>query len=416
MALLNSIQKDIKWRLSDPVSLVMWIGIPVLVGGLMAMVFGGSGVSPKAKLLVADRDDSFLTRALSGASGGNGFLQIEKVEPAEGRRRIGEGDGSGFLVIPEGFTDALIHDHPVELVLITNPSQTILPKILQEGLEMGVDASFYLQRLAGDLLREMDQPPPAGQTFFDSAKIAAMSMKINNRLKKMENVFFPPVLSVDDELTPSQENSQKEKGVAKRFSFGLLLFPGILFMSLMFIAQGVSYDVWREKDLGTLARLLCSPTGAGTFLLSKMVSGTLVVATVASAGLLLGYLTFDLPLSVLPGALLWISFAGTSLLALFFVVQMLASSSRGANVLTSVLVFPLMMIGGSFVPFNSMPKGMAMIGEFTPDGLAVVQLHAIVRSAVDSGALTTAALQPGIGTLVLFALATRLLRTRFATR
>ncbi len=416
MALLSSIQKDVKWRLADPVSLVMWIGIPVLIGTVVAMVFGGSGVSPKAKLLVADRDDSFLTRALIGASGGNSFLQIEKVEPAEGRRRIGEGDGSGLLVIPAGFTDALIHETPVELEFVTNPSQTILPKILQEGLEMGVDASFYLQRLAGDLLREMDQAPPAGQTFFDSVEVAAMSMKINNRLKKMEKVFFPPVLSVGDELTPSQESGQRQASTAKSFNFGIFVFPGILFMSLMFIAQGVSYDIWREKDLGTLARLLCSPTGAATFMLSKMVTGTLLVATVASAGLLLGYLTFDLPLSILPGALLWTSFAGASLLALFFVIQMLASSSRGANVLTSVVVFPLMMIGGSFIPFGSMPKGMVAIGQFTPNGLAVVQLHTILRSEVDAGALATAAMQLGIGTLVLFALATRLLRTRFATR
>ncbi len=54
MALLSSIHKDIKWRLSDPVSLVLWIGIPVLIGTVVAMVFGGSGVSPKAKLLVAE--------------------------------------------------------------------------------------------------------------------------------------------------------------------------------------------------------------------------------------------------------------------------------------------------------------------------------------------------------------------------
>ena len=102
MALFASVQKDIKWRLSDPVALVMWIGIPVLIGGMMGLVFGGGNPAVKVKLLLADQDDNFITEAISSAANQTGVLQVEKVTEAAGRRRIGEGDGSAFLVIPDG--------------------------------------------------------------------------------------------------------------------------------------------------------------------------------------------------------------------------------------------------------------------------------------------------------------------------
>ncbi len=417
MALLSCIKKDVKWRLSDPISLLMWIGIPLLIGGTMAMVFGGGGISMKVKLLVADQDDNFITQVVTGALDGSGFVQVEQVKEATGRQRISDGEASGFLVIPKGFAEAALDNQPTELELLVNPSQTIGPKIVRSMLELGVEAHHYAHLIGGDTLQDLAKEPPKGQSFFLTFAAKGMQMASHvGKLKKLDRLIDPFVLSVEDELTPKQQRDEEEQaaGTKQSFNFGILLFPGVLFMSLMFIAQGVTYDVWREKDLGTLSRLLCSPTGPATFMMSKMISGSLVIATVAAAGLLLGYLTFDLPLAVLPGALGWIIYAGATLLALFFFVQMLATSSRGANILSSVLVFPLMMLGGSFVPFESM-QGLEAIGRYTPNGLAVTQLSNIVKDQVDSATLSIAALQLGIGTLVFFALASRLLRTRLAT-
>lgn len=415
MALLSSIKKDLSWRLTDPMSLVLWIGIPLIIGGLMSLVAGGDGVAPRAHLLVADQDDSLLSTALAGAAdsgGGLEFLAIEQVEFEEGRRRIDDGDGSAFLVIPEGFTQAVLDDAPVTLELVTNPSQSILPKILEEGLEMMVDAGFYLQRVAGDLLRQMSEDPPTGQTFFADARVAALGIAVNQRLRTLERVLFPPVITVEDELTAEQQS--RVDGTGPTFNLGLILLPGILFMSLMFMAQGMSYDVWREKDQGTLARLMCSPASASTFVLAKMVSSALVMVVVAAAGLVLGFVSFGLSGAALPGALAWAAYSGACMFLLFLAVQMLASSSRGANVLTTTLLFPLMMIGGTFFPFESMPTWMADIGSFTPNGIAVIQLKNILSDgAFDTGQLLLATAELGAISCLLFGVSTRLLRTRF---
>ncbi len=414
MALRSSIKKDLLWRLADPISLALWIGIPLVTGGLMSLAFGGgSGMTPKAHLLVTNEDDSFVSETILGIAGGQGgeFLDLEEVGRDEGKRRIDDGDGTAHLVIPAGFFEAVLKDEPAELELVTNPSQRILPKILHNGLEWLVDAGFYGQKAAGDLIREVMENPPEDRRFFADLKVAGFSVKVNNRLRTLEKLLFPPVLTVEDELTETQKT--KGDGTAPSFNFGLALFPGILFMSMMFMAQGMSYDVWREKDQGTLARLMCSPTGPGTFVLAKTLAASVSMACVTIVGLALGFAAFDLPASALPGALLWNAYAAACMFVLFLAIQMLASSSRGANVLTTTILFPLMMIGGTFFPFETMPQEMADIGRLTPNGIAVTQLKDILTGEVELQPFLIAAAELGLISALLFFFATRRLRGRF---
>ncbi|UCH83129.1 MAG: hypothetical protein JSW50_11755, partial [Candidatus Latescibacterota bacterium] len=60
--------KDWRRHRRNPLELILWVGIPLLVGALIALAFGGkSGPAPQAHVLVADEDDSFLSGLLVGA-------------------------------------------------------------------------------------------------------------------------------------------------------------------------------------------------------------------------------------------------------------------------------------------------------------------------------------------------------------
>ena len=49
MFLLTTAQKDLLRRMRDPVSLLLWLGIPLAIGGMLRLVFGGSGgAAPRA--------------------------------------------------------------------------------------------------------------------------------------------------------------------------------------------------------------------------------------------------------------------------------------------------------------------------------------------------------------------------------
>jgi ABC-type multidrug transport system permease subunit len=79
-----------------------------------------------------------------------------------------------------------------------------------------------------------------------------------------------------------------------------------------------------------------------------------------------------------------------------------------------MVLFPMMMLGGSFLPFEMMPRWMAALGRLTPNGQGVAQLKAILTGQADPAALAIAALAIGMPAAALFLLSARLLRGRFA--
>jgi len=297
----------------------------------------------------------------------------------------------------------------VTLSLVTNPSQRILPAIVQQGLEMLVEAAFYLQRLGGDVLglvrdgRRTEGP-------LDDDRVARASVDLNQRLRRLGRVLFPPVLALQAE--PGTAGSGPA-AAASAFDIGRLLLPGVLFMALLFVAQGTSDDIWDEQRQGTLRRAMSAPGSVLAFLAAKLASGAAIAAGASLVALLAGVALFGVPPLRAAAAWPWAVFGGTVLLCLFQVPPLLATTRQGAGLLSNLIVFPLMMIGGSFFPFEMMPAWMARIGRWTPNGQAVARLRELLAGTADPAALALAAAAMGLAAALALVVAARLVRRRF---
>ena len=53
---------------------------------------------------------------------------------------------------------------------------------------------------------------------------------------------------------------------------------------------------------------------------------------------------------------------------------MLFPNNRAANLVTTILLFPLMMAGGSFFPLAALPEWIANMGRLAPNGFIVDRL------------------------------------------
>ncbi len=399
-ALLTAL-KDIKRRLADPLSLAVFAGIPLLVGTLITVIGGADDPAFEIEVLVADLDESFVSNLLSNAGGD--ILTTEDVDLDEGRARMNDGEATALLVIPEGFQDALLDERPTRLELITNPAERIHPQIVEEALEILVEAVFYLQQLMGEPIQEIADL----DDFPSDTRVASLSVQIRERLAAIQDVALPPVMQVD------YESRHEEEGASS--GFGLLFFPGFLLMSVIFVAQIMSEDVWKEKAQGTLRRFISSPRSVAFFLGGKLLAGTALMVFVAALGVGIGVLWFDLSLAALPLAVLWCALAGTGMYTLFLLVQLLASTPRAGSLFTMMVLFPLVMVGGSFFPFELMPGWIRDVGIWTPNGLALVQLKHILTGDLEPAAFSrSAALLAGLGA-VLFWVSLRRLRGRFVT-
>ena len=365
--------KDWRRRWRNPLEILMWVGIPLLVGLLIVLAFGGrGGPRPQAHVLVADRDDSFVSNLLVGAMGqkaAGGFIRAEAVEESEGRARMEKGDATALVVIPEGFSRAVLREEPAVLDLVTNPSQTILPGMVEEGLSILVDGTFYLHRLVGEDLRMFADGPPAGDNTFPDDTIAEFSTKMNRLTEEIQGYLFPPLLRLEASV---------DKKASDEPSMAFLLLPSILFMALLFMAQGLSEDVWEERTRRTLRRVVFSPQPVSAFLVGKTLAASALVFIVCLVGLSVGYGYLGASPATFPAALLWATLSGTMLVAAMMTLQVFTTSQRAGNIVSLAVVFPLMMAGGSFFPFETMPPWLSAIGTRTPNGWALQQLKEIV--------------------------------------
>src|SRR5512134_141601 len=115
--------KDIRRRLADPAALAFWIALPLLLGGLLSFISGDGGAPPRATVLVADEDGTFVSGLLRTALA-QAPLDLEPVELDDGRRRIDDGDATALLVVPAGFQQTVLDGvSSAELTLVTNPAQ-----------------------------------------------------------------------------------------------------------------------------------------------------------------------------------------------------------------------------------------------------------------------------------------------------
>lgn len=408
--ILMAADKDLRRLGRDWLALTLWVGIPLIIGGLLCLVMGGiDSAPPIARVLVADQDGDRLGWLLARAFGNAGSKQpfhVEEVSAEEGRARINRGDGTALLIIPKGFLADVLNDRPATLQVITNPAQNILPRMVVDSLEIVSDGAFYAQRIAGTQIRELAKGPPPGRRAFPNAEIARISAAFNQIVERMNKYLTPPVISV--------ETSSLEPESAPRVSTTELFLPGILFMALVFMAEGMSADLWRERDQGTLRRAISAPCSLHSVLGGKLL---------AAAGLLLGCSLLILAIGMtylgmayfrLPLLLAWTVATGLNFLLCFYLVQIHVSSQRAGSVLGSSIAMPLLFVGGNFFPFEMMPSWMASVGRWTPNGWALMQFKEMLYGRADAGSIALAfAGVLGLG-LILFLIAERRLRKRFA--
>ena len=374
---LDSFRKDItRWR-QDVMATVIWISIPLLIGGLVTILMSGD-VKPHGTLLMVDQDESFLSELIAGAYGAGQLgelISVEKTTLEDGTERINAGEASGLLIIPDGFGNAFLESKPVTLTLKTNPSQIILPGIITNVTEILLDAGFYAHQLFGDeiaTIMNLDQDPT-------DAMVAAMAVDIQHKMNSVAPHLFPPILDVEIVAPPPQE---------PRPPLALLYLPGVIVMALMFSANGLAGDWWLERRLGTLRRLVFAPGQLGSFVAGKALAAALTIGLVGGVALVAGFLFHDVSWFKAPSSMIWITISGVALYSWFAALQMLFSNQRTAGVTSTLLLFPLLMAGGSFFPLAVMPGWIAAIGRASPNGFVAQRLTIEITS---EGAWTFAA-------------------------
>jgi len=187
------------------------------------------------------------------------------------------------------------------------------------------------------------------------------------------------------------------------------LVPGLLALTILFGTSSMeAIVIVFERRIGSLERLLLAPVRLPALLAGKLLGGMTFGLTVTAVVLLVALAVFG------AGSVNW------PLLALALLLAAAAFSALGAvrevfeaQTLANFVRFPMMFLGGIFVPLSSMPPALQVVARALPLTYAVETL----RAALDGRALPTTALDLGAlaaFTAALFWLAVRALARRTA--
>jgi ABC-2 type transport system permease protein len=190
------------------------------------------------------------------------------------------------------------------------------------------------------------------------------------------------------------------------------LVPGLLALTLLFGTSSMeAIVIVFERRIGSLERLLLAPISLSALLAGKLLGGMVFGLTVTLAVLiiaLVGIGAESVHWLLLCLAIL-LSAAAFSALGAF--VSVGVKEVFEAQTLANFIRFPMMFLGGVFVPVDSMPFALQVIARVLPLTYAVEAL----RAALTGGAWTDAALDlvalAGF-TIVLYTLSVQVLARR----
>ena len=405
MKLLAITLKDSLRELRSAFTLFMALAAPLLVSGLMYLAFGGLGGGAQGRpaptrLVVVDLD-----RPDPGSGIALGHVFQEHLaglpdlvaasameDPTRARAAVDARKFDAALIIPEGFSAAAAGDGPaVQLTMYRDPTLTYGPSLLAALLESFLDGVLGA-RIAGSLAAESGGGPAAAQA-------AAQEY-----VRWSQRVTAAELQAPAAQAKPAGEL----QGIMRAIMTSMLLF------FVFFTGGSAAQSIVREREEGTLSRLLATPTRPATILAGKALAAALILS--AQVAVLLGAsaVLFGLrwgrpaPLLLASGALV-VAAAGFGLL-----LMSALRNSRQVGIVLGVGLTVTGMLGGLFTNFiPGIPDLFQTVGLATPQGWAVRLWKLAVGGAPLGELAAPAAVLAGIG-LVCYAAGVLLQRRRLA--
>jgi len=160
------------------------------------------------------------------------------------------------------------------------------------------------------------------------------------------------------------------------------LIPGIVGMTAMFGSINETMSIVWDKSLGVFDRILAAPVSSTSIIVGKTMAGAVMGLISALVLLVIGNLLFGVSFANVSWVLLVIILASFSFTGIGTIISGLASEPREAMMLSNLLRFPMMFLGGVFFPVEAMPMPLPYVARVLPLTFATEGLRAVMTGNV----------------------------------
>ena len=377
----SAFRKEWLILIRDVAGLIVLFLMPMIMVVILAVVqeFGWKDVAkdPKVPVLYIDNDhDSLSLKIERGLANSSFFQPVRSVEgvPVDSvmaRELVRKGEYQLAIIVPQGATKK-VH-RKIEFMILK----------MMSGLKMGAMNPFaeleYKDSVNIQLFLD-----PAIKPSFKNAVISSMkehSMKVesqlifqsfNSELSKMFPYFKMPEMDYAETVIYNESfPSGKEEALMPNTTQHNV--PAWTIFAMFFIVIPLTSSIIKEREEGSLIRLLTMPVSYFTVFMAKIGVYLIVCmvqfALMVLAGMLLLPL-FDIPALEVSGRIfeLMLMAVTSSLAALGFgiAVGTIARTHQQAAAFGSVSVVILAALGGLWVPTYLMPETMRTVATYSP--------------------------------------------------
>lgn len=435
------IARDLRVFFKDRGSLLLGFAVPIVLFSVFVLIFGGMARSSEdmepIHLVVADEDGTDRSQRLVSLLDEMDALVVLRDHP-EGdskervpytwetaRKAVADGRVATALVIPAGLTSGLSShvfagpDSIPPITLFHDTSQPLQSQVvqglLQQALFMTMSDFWALQGvdvMAKDL----------GLDSQMSGKMSSWMRGTFDQLARLREAEGAAADSAGADSTAAGTAFQSPVpiervdvlGETKKNPIAAMTASQVVVMFLLFSVVFSAAAILREKEEGTLRRLLVSPMTDWQFLLGKLGSTTIYGFFQILVMFVYGWLVFHMDLfRDFPAVLLMTAVSAASATALGLVIASLCKTHRQIDSIATLVVLTMSAVGGSMVPRFLMPAWMRKVGLVSFNAWAIDGYYKIFwreKGIVDILPQVGVLLAAG---LVFFLVASSLFRKRF---
>jgi ABC-2 type transport system permease protein len=375
--------------LKDRAGLFTLVALPLMLTLVFGTVMGGG--ERKFTVALADLDGTPTSAQVVGGLDERSYA-IEKVAEPQARAMAASGEAVAAIVVPTGFEADVLGGVNTTVTILKDPRSTTSIAVVQavQGRVQRIAANATTIRIVQRAYRDAaaqtgaQYPAPAPSDVYAYA----------------DQIWSPtPPLSVQE----ASVNRSKVRG-ASNLAMGFQQYSmGFTLMFMLFMGIGSAGGFLEEREQGTLARLLTTPTNRTVLVLGKVVG--VYVTVILQAAIMIGFgaLFFGVPWGDDPLAVVMIvSTFALAATGLGIMVSALARSRGQVSAVTAVGATAMSMLGGAYWPLDIVSPFMRVLALATPVGWAMTGLtDIVVRSQPTSQAILPSAVLLGMATLFL---------------
>jgi ABC-2 type transport system permease protein len=344
-------EKDILQILRDRQTLLFLLIMPIAITLLFGFAFGGFNPAqddPRLAVTYLDLDQGELSPRIQEMLEGSTVIRLESAEGASEsdlQEQVVDEDLVAVLVVPQGYSVALMEGKPIPLKLITSASS-------QAGQAVTNEVRTHISRFASAAFTAQ---------AIDSVQGSQVSFESG----------FEQALAAWQEL-PVRLNvvaasAKQEKTDANPFTSFAHTSPG---MMLQFAIAGLltsAQVIVNERKSRTLQRLLTTPITHAQVLVGHYLAIALVILGQMILLILFGQIFLRLDyFSHLPATLVMALATALCIGALGLLIGSLAKTEEQAIIFSLVPMFVFAGLGGAWVPLEVTGPAFQAVGHLTP--------------------------------------------------